>query len=338
MKNFSDYNIKPSNILKVIALVFVGVIVLTFAVRMFGTSLKSLNSGSALSAKVSGDAYSVRDSAYGIGGNVSGLSQRNVMPEAGEETMTSGNDAEAFEVTQYNAFIETRKLKDTCTKISDLKAQNEIIFENANEYEHGCAYTFKVEKEKTNGILELVQGLHPRDLSENTYTIKQVVEDYTGQLEILQKKQETIEKTLSEAITAYDEITQVARRSQNADALASIVDSKVRTLERLTQERINISAQIDRLSRAKAEQLDRLKYTYFYVNVSEIQYVDGNQVKDSWRIAVQNFVRDINEVAQDITVGLIALIFVILQYVLYLFLLLFVAKYFWKVAKALWKR
>jgi len=120
--------------------------------------------------------------------------------------------------------------------------------------------------------------------------------------------------------------------------LAKIIDSKIGIIERLTQERININAQLERLERSKAEQLDRLDYTYFNVYVLENKFIDGDNLKDSWKIAVKSFIRDVNGVIQDITINLVSLLFLILQYIIYLFIILIVVKYGWRLAKYIWRK
>ncbi len=140
------------------------------------------------------------------------------------------------------------------------------------------------------------------------------------------------------AIKAYDEITALATRTQDAESLAKIIDSKIQILERLTQERININEQLDRLSRAKAEQLDRLDYTYFTINVYENTYFNGQGLKDSWKEAVREFVQNLNQIAQGLTIGFVTLILFAVQYILCFFILLVMAKYVWQFAKYIWKK
>jgi len=271
-----------------------------------------------------------------------GLSVRNVVSSPSVVPITNnvitGDNAEDFEVTDYNANIETRHLEDTCKQISGLKSREDVIFENSNEYEKGCNYSFKVKHGSVEEILNLIKTLDPKDLSENKYTIKRLVDDYTSEVEILEKKIASIEKTLSDAVKAYDEVTRLATQTQNVESLAKIIDSKIGIIERLTQERININAQLERLARAKSEQLDRLDYTYFNVNILENKFVDGQSLKDSWKAAIKSFVRDINTITQDITINLVSLLFVILQYVIYFFIILIVAKYSWSLAKRIWQK
>ncbi len=276
---------------------------------------------------------------YAVSGKSMDLSTRNVMgimpPIYGG---TTGNSAEAFEVTDYNATIETNDLDSTCGAIASWKAKDYVIFENSSTYDRGCNYTFKVEKDYVTETLAALKGLDPKELIENTRTIKNVVDDYTSQTEILQKKLAAIDQTLKNAMEAYDEITEIATKSNDASSLAKIIDSKIQIIERLTQERINVSMQLDQYARAKAQELDKLDYTYFNVAVYENKYVDGKNIADSWKQALRNFVSNINRTIQDITIGLIAFILIAIQYLIYIFILVVFAKYAWRMIRKLWKK
>lgn len=271
-----------------------------------------------------------------------GLSMRNVAPSIapGEpvQDYNSGFDAEEFEIEEYNAYIETRNKEEDCEKVLALKSRADIIFQSSREFDNGCNFRFKTTKDEESRVIELLQSLNPENLSENTYSIKNTIEDFTSKEEILRNKQDTIEKTLSDAVAAYDEITRIARSSQNADALANVIDSKIRTIERLTNEQISVSTQLDQLLRNKAEQLERLEFTYFYVSITESKYVDGDEIKSTWKMAIQQFVREVNYLVQDLTVGLVAFILMVMQYAIYLLIILFVAKFGWKFSKYIWQK
>ena len=336
MKFFDNFEFKPMNILKIVGLVLVAVIFISLAFRLVGSSFNSLFSGLGSTNSVTSEMYS-----YDKVGVASDLSIRNVASQTiapNTDDIIIGDNAEEFEVTEYSANIETNKLEKTCDEVEVLKSREDVIFENANKYEKSCNFSFKVKKDSVAEILAIVKALDPKELNENTYTIKRLVDDYTSEAQILQKKMESIEKTLADAIRAYDDVTLLATRMQNVESLAKIIDSKIGIIERLTQEKININAQLERLERAKAEQLDRLDYTYFNVSVLENKFVDGQSLKDSWKTEIKSFVRDINKVFQDITINLVLLLFLILQYVVYLFIILIVAKYGWQLVKYIWKR
>jgi len=337
MNFFEKYNIKISSILKVIGIAILAIIVLVVVFRLVGSSFNSISgrsTGSALSnmqrGEIAMDVNSADVSMKGIG----------VAPATAPlyGSGTTGDQAEEFEITDYSATIETEDIDDTCAEVSNLKAKEYVIFENAYKNDRGCNYTFKVKKENVEEILSAIKEMEPKSLSENTYTIKKSVDTLTNRVEILKKKLATIDETLNNAINAYDNITALATRVQDIESLAKIINSKISIIERLTQERMNINAQLEQIEKTKLEQLDRLDYTYFYINVVENKFVNEKDLEDSWRNSVKEFVRDINSTIQDITINLVASLFKILQYIIYLVILVVVAKYGWEFVRYIWKK
>jgi len=347
MEIFQKLNIKPSQALKAFGIGFVVIAALAFLFKFTGSSFRSLlpKNGFSVSSQPGFVAYdgdmALRESAAYEYGDTIGLSVRNIAPSSPypqDPGYTPGIDSEDFEVTSYNADIETRNSKKTCKTISDLKSREDVIFENSNEYDKGCDYTFKVPKGASEEILNILKGLDPKNLSENTYTIKKIVEDFTSQTEILEQKLASINATLDSAIAAYDNITDLATKIQDTESLAKIIDSKITIIERLTQQRIETTSQLERLSRAKAEQLDRLDFTNFYVSVRENKFIDGEDIKDSWKYAVKDFINNINITLQEVTIGIISLLFMLMQYIIYLLIILVVSKYGWRFTKKFWKK
>lgn len=344
-------NLRTASILKLAGLVLVALLIITAAMSL----LRPVFSGIARQESVGWSAASLSrpggaavPQSVGMKGGYEAdgmeLSARNVaayyesLPIMPPQMPTTGDQAEEFEVTDYSATIETRRREQACGLIADLKQRPEVIFESANDYDHGCNYRFKVRQGSVAEVLDIVRGLNPRDLNENTYTIKSQVDDFTSEEEILQNKLASIDETLAKALAAYDDVAALATSVRDVESLAKIIDSRLNLIQRLSQERLNIASQLERISRAKSEQLDRLEYAYFYVNVYENKFVDGDSFKDSWRQAVQAFFRDLNRILQDLTINLITLIFLIVQYAIYLFLVLVVAKYLWRLAQDFWRR
>lgn len=255
-----------------------------------------------------------------------------------EPVPVAGNDAEEFEVKEYNVRIDSSDLDETCVVFEDLKPLDYVIFENANIYETGCSYTFKVENDRVEEVVKIIESLDPRSFSENRYTIKKVVENYTSEIDILERKAEVIDQTLEEAIASYNQLTELATSTRNAETLETILSSKLSIVERLSNERINNASRLERIAKNRAEQLDRLAYTNFYVNVNEVKIVDGQDLKDSWMDVLNEFFDDINTILQDVSVNLLVLLLLIVQYGIYFIVLVFAAKYLWKFAKYIWKK
>lgn len=283
-------------------------------------------------------AYSEEGKFYDRGAsfNAPELSTRNVMPIP-PMGGTVGDTAEDYEVTDYSAHIESGNLDETCGKILDLKAKKYVVFESSNKYDRGCSYGFKVKHENVPEVLSAIEALDPKELSENTYTIKRQIDDFTSQEDTWKNKLKTIDETLKNAGSAYDQITRLATQNGDVATLAKIIDSKIQVIERLTQERIQVVARLEELARAKTEQLDRLEYTYFNVSVTESRYVDGDQIRDSWKAALREFVETINKIIQGSTISLISFLFFLVYVMLYGVVILYVAKYAYGWAKKIWK-
>ena len=330
-------NFKVIDALKIGGIVLIAFVVLALGIRLVSTPFSTMMGGG-FGPQATATPPMFDGVATEMVGDVS-LSTRNVagiMPQP--NTNTSGSDAENFEVTNYRGTIETGNAEKTCQTIAAWKDKDYVVFENSNEGDTFCDYTFKVKQANVAEVKSELEKLEPQELVENKYTIKNQVEDFTSETDILKKKAETIDATLKNALIAYDEITALATRSQDAGALAKVIDSKLQMVERLTQERLNITAQLERLGRAKAQQLDGLEYTYFTINVYENKYFDGEGLKDSWKRAMREFMYDLNKVAQDLSIGLVTLAVWALQFVLYLFIVIFVAKYVWRGSKYIWNK
>ena len=360
LKNFTW---TPLNVLKAAVLGLGGLIVIIILFSFVGSFFKSVAPQFGGMGMVDGPFISARpeaspayyreeaaydsDYSYGMDGGSAGdamLSVRNAMVSMPAPMSpsypqgTTGDDAEEFEVTEYSATVETRNKEETCASVADLKSRSYVVFESANDSDGGCNYTFKVRHANVEEILTFVKGLDPKDLNENTYTIKNQVDDFTSETEILTKKLASIDETLESALAAYDDIQRLATQSQDASARARVIDSKIQLGERLSQERININEQLDRYARMKTEQLDRLEYTYFYISVYEREFIDGDGIKDSWKESIRMFFHDLNTIAQDLTVNLVLLLVMAVQWILYVLILVVIAKYVWKAVKYIWYR
>lgn len=355
MEFFSRLNQRQQQVLRVAGMAVLGLFVLAIVVRVVGSPIGLLGrpglGGVAMVPPWSSgsDGYS-EASMPTMGGGAYGyakdydqaavtLSARNIAPmPPGMPPGPTGNAAEDFEVTQYSAHIETRDLASTCDQIGSWKGQSYVIFERANRGDRACDYRFKVERARVDEVLGRLQALKPKELVQDTQTIKREVDDFTSELEILEKKKRSIDSTLDSATRAYDEISTLATRTQDAASLTRVIETKLQTIERLTTERLAVNEQLDRLQRLKAERLDQIDYTYFSVNVNERPYLDGKQLKESWQAAVRDFVRTVNQIAQDLTLGLVALLLFAAQCVLYLVLVVLIAKYVWRFVRYFWRK
>lgn len=336
---FKKHSLTPIVILKLTGVVVLAIVVLSIAFDMMGFSM---NPSSRMKISQGGMGGSGVFSTAPMPPEFNGYGYADTLypPTFPPDVFpgSTGNTAEDFEVTEYNASIETRDTEKTCAEITDLKVLSYVIFESASEYDTGCAYTFKVEHARAPEILSRLEALDPKRISENTYTIKRQVDDFTSESEILESKKKSLDETLDSALRAYDEITRLATRTEDTETLAKIINSKIQLIERLTSERINVSSQLERLARSKSEQLDRLEYTFFHVDAYESVYVDWEGLGDSWKNALRNLVATVNRALQDATVNLLAGLVALAPYAFYILIFLVVIKYAWKVLVRTWKQ
>src|SRR3990167_7256122 len=210
MDFLNKYNLKFSTVLKAAGIILVFIILVFLAFKLVGSTFSTVFNKNRVSSSQSpslGMEYydsGLAEKGLSAGGVASDLSVRNMMPVPRAPGGTTGADAEAYEVTDYSSSIEAGDLKKTCAAVSDLKALTYVIFENASQTEKYCNYSFKVAKEHRDEILSAIKKLDPKELTESTYTIKNLVEDYTNELEILTNKRDAIESTLESAIGSYD--------------------------------------------------------------------------------------------------------------------------------------
>ena len=259
-------------------------------------------------------------------------------PQPAPEGGSVGADAEEFEAQEYSLLFEEPDKVPRCRAVLTLKEREEVVFEDAREWERGCAYTFKVARSEAQGVLSLLQSFSPKEMSARTYTTQKSFQNIATEEETLEKKLEAIDQTLQDALAAYEELTSLARRTGEARALSEVIDSKVRTLERLTQERVRVVARLSSLARRKAEAQDRLAYTRFRVEVRAVRVFDAVRLRDEWHAALRTFVDRANGVLEDMTLRFAFFLLVALQWALYLWVFVWAGKRFWRLLAREWKK
>jgi len=336
MSLFKNFDWSGKSVAKLIGIAILGLIALAVTISLISISLRTfINTGERDFGESEGFAYS-REAGLFTDEFVSAprISSFPIIPEPGFST---GIDAEDFEVKNYNGTIKTRKLDETCEQISVLKDREYVIFENSNRNDESCYYRFKVIKANEQEIVSIIKDLNPENFSAGISSIKKNIEGMDSELEILKKKLVSIEETLENAQKSYDSIFVIATRQQDAETLAKIIDSKLNLIDKLTKERLNISSRIERSNKRKADQLDRLDFTFFTINIYEDIIFDWKEIKNSWKFETKQVIRNINDVFQAISLDLITYLIRFAQITLYLFISVFLLKFVWIGVKKIWK-
>ena len=254
----------------------------------------------------------------GFGGGVSKeMYVDPIMPPVEDPTPAPGIDAESYEVQDYFVSIETGNGERDCTVLKTLKEREDVIFESLNESLYGCNASFKVKRDAVEGVLAFLNELDPREVSENTYTIKREVSQLVTQMDILKSKLAALDTALTDALSSFAEVEAAARRSGDIASLAQVTESKISAIDRINSSRLEVITELDRLEHAKTETLDRMEYVYFSVNVYENEWVRGSDLKDSWVASIQQLIRDLNGFLQDLSIGFVQFALMVVKYTLY---------------------
>jgi len=342
LTNF-DWSLK--SIAKALGLLVFGIIALGLIASLFSFSMRTLSGISFFQNMMSGANYAT-DSGY-VGGapmySKEAVSADSFarggfyQPVPPAPSYATGTDAENYDLQEYSGTIETGSLNKTCDRIEALKAKDYVIFDNANRSDSSCNFSFKVAKANTDEVLNLIKELDPKFFSDNVSTIKATVEGMDNELDIQTGKLKTLKSRMEDQINEYDSIFEVAKRTNNVDAMTNIVINKQNYITQIENEMSYIQENITRLTTGKTGELDRLDYTFFNISVTEVLLLDWDHIKDSWKAAVQNLVMNFNNAIQGISLQLIGFLIVMVQAVLYLFITVFVVKYVWKGVKWIWK-
>lgn len=334
LKNF-DWSAK--SFAKIFWIIIWWIIVFTIVISLISLSIKTISTwGRSFENNNLGQPYmekSMMAMPRGMSSDMA-LNSDDIREEYWE---TSDLTDEDFEIKEYSTNIKTLKKEETCNSFSSLKEKSYIIFETSNNSEVSCNFRFKVEKDKDVAIVALIEKYKPEYFNLNIQTIKRRVDNMDSEITILTKNLESIEQTLLDAQSAYDELTILATKKEDTESLAKIIDSKLNLIKTLTNERQNVRSQISRLSRDKDIQLERLKYSFFNVSIYENLIVDWKEIKKSWENQIKSFVKDLNSIAQDITVNLVNYVLRFIQVTIYFFISLFILKFVWYITRKIWK-
>ncbi|MFA5352476.1 MAG: hypothetical protein WC304_04350, partial [Candidatus Gracilibacteria bacterium] len=114
------------------------------------------------------------------------------------------------------------------------------------------------------------------------------------------------EATLNNAQTSYEELFQLATKKGDIESLTKLIDLKINMIERLAQEKLSISAEMESVERNRADLLEKLDYNEFRVYVSEERLIDWKNMGDNWKMEIQNFVNNLNSLTQWVSVKFIS--------------------------------
>jgi hypothetical protein len=335
MNFFANFDWSVKSLAKVFGVFIAGVIVLAIIAAILGLAFRMIVQPMGDLSMMRGFAGGAPEAAM-MDASYSKMGSNILPPVPGSDTVSE--DAESYEITDYSVSYRPHDKAKTCETVGALKSREEIVFEESRSDERSCYFRFRVKTASAEEVLAILQSFKPDDLSKNVYSIQKTVEGLTDELKIQEERLTQTESALKDAQSSYNELTILATRKNDVESLTKLIDLKLNTINRLSQERLQISQEIDRIKKNRADQLLRLEYVNFNVNVYEDRLADWKSISDSWKAAVQQFVRDLNELLQNLTVGLVTWIFRAGLGFVYLMIAVGLAKLAWIGGRRIWNQ
>ncbi len=248
----------------------------------------------------------------------------------------AGKDAENYETREYTARFERSNITPLCEEFEGLKPLEYVVFSNANKSDTYCNYTFKVEVAKEDEIISLIKSLGPKEFNASTFTLERNITSNKKEIEILEKKLKMLNSLLESAQEKYNKL----RNSGDTNALVQAINNEINLIERITNQKLSVQAQIDRLTNSTGVQEERIDYSQFNISVQQRKLVDLTNIGEDWARAFERFISNISVAVQDLTIGLLMFIFKLIKFVLYIsvgiMMLTVAARFLWKLIRRVW--
>lgn len=254
------------------------------------------------------------------------------------EQSTPTADAELYEVTSYQATIESRTMEDDCKAIQALKSDDAIIFLSSSVGKTSCSFNFKAKKSASQKALDAINILNPKQLTENVHTIEDTLITYDRRKEILENKLKTIDSILTDAVASYQEVSRLAVQTGSVTNLRQAINDKVDIVERLTQKKLAIEQELASISNSSSSDLDQTNYAQFSVYIVKDTFIDKDSLVSSWKNEIKRLVREINNSLQSITIGFLSILLTVATYILYLLVGILILKYLKKIILSIWNK
>jgi hypothetical protein len=308
--------LRPRNILLlpvwILATLFV-IFLAVWIVTALSTQLTGLSQGEGMDSVYMPSMDSVSDRGYAESTRTAPMS---------DSVDSAPSNVGDYEARWYEATVRTRAKDETCDSVENWRVFPYVTFEHMTRSESACLYRFKVEREKAAEILEAILALDPVDVTESADLMRERVLQHESERDILLKRDEHLERMLAEVTRLYDQLMTTSANAGDTTMLTKAIDDRLRYMRSLTDERIRLARELDELDRRASELMDRIERVSFVVRVEERRFVNGEQIKESWMYRTEQFIRDANKIAQDLTIGLMMTLLVFIKYAVQIVLII----------------
>ncbi len=243
-------------------------------------------------------------------------------------------DSSLFEIKNYEIKYKTNETLYLQNKIKELKKKNFVIFDRYDESKQNSQYVIKVKRENFEEVLEFLKELSPVKIHLFVENIKKSIDSTIDREKLLSDKLRKIEVILNDAIESYSSLLKLAKEQNNIESLTKLIDLKINTLNKLSNEKNAILEQINYIKKNRKELFDKVNFVIFRISIEEFLYLDIIELKNSWQYEVKNLVSTLNNLAQNLSVKFLIFVVNVIKFMVYfIFVLLLLKILFWTIKK-----
>ena len=249
----------------------------------------------------------------------------------------AGKDAEKFEKSSYSAQYEDSDIKEKCDAFEALKPFDYVVFTSAHRSDKYCSYNFWTDRAHEKTMLSKIKSLNPKELNISISTVERSIDNNDFEVKLLQEQIDELDETIKEAKTAYSDLVTLAKNRSRVTDLTTIIDNKIRLLEKLQSKKRTLLTRLARMQRGGSQTLDDTQKVSFAVYVSKVEIVNWQSLKETWRNYTRTFVYNLNSALKSFTYDLVIFIIKVIGFVVYLLVVLFVLRLAYLLVQRMWK-
>lgn len=278
---------------------------------------------------------SLKSTEYDNDGSYSDESYVDPLPEYNPTVYVPG--LESYETTDYQITARTRQFEEGCSLLRTLKTDTRIYFKSLYVDQNVCSALFFSAPDKVDSILNQLKDIRGAEVSESTQSVTRTREVLQTETQIVTEQLSSVVHTLADAEIQYAVIAEFARANNEAAALTEAIRDKLQILESLTQQRIQLTAQLQQLQQQATDLNERIGMIAFTVNINRSFAFDPEETSREWETSWHTLKNTVTSVLIGFTTYLGVFILRALQFAFYALILIFIARYGWKVVHKIWQ-
>lgn len=243
---------------------------------------------------------------------------------------------ETYETSSYNLSGRLRDFETACDTLESLKADGRYHFKYLTSNLNNCRATFFTDEAHVAEALNRLEQFNGVTVSRNTQSVTRHRENIQSRASIIRQQLDIVERTLAEAEAAYTEIEAFARAERDVAEYSKAVDTKLRQIDQLTNRKINLTSQLQGIAQQAADLEERIGVTELSVSFSRSYTLNPDKNSRAWERAWETLSDTWTNFGTGLTAYFGVFVLYVVQYSLYLLVLIVAARFGWKAVRKIW--